>query len=119
MPLLIKNRQPVSTGWRFPRENNQVQGKTYRVSGYIKTENVVGEAYIANIQYAHPTPNQLTKTKSESVTGTTDWTYVSFTFVGQERMQNGSVQRCIDHFFLTLNGTGTVWFDDVKIEEVK
>ncbi|MBQ8407637.1 MAG: hypothetical protein IJY39_02095 [Clostridia bacterium] len=105
--------------WGYPYSFDQVQGKTYRLSGYIKTENVVGEAYIANIQYAHPTPNQLTETKSASVTGTTDWTYVSITFVGQERMQNGSVQRCIDHFFLTLNGTGTVWFDDVKIEEVK
>jgi hypothetical protein len=34
-------------------------------------------------------------------------------------MANGNKQNCIDHFFLTLNGTGTVWFDDVVIEEVK
>ena len=106
--------------WGYPYSFDQVQGKTYRVSGYIKAENVVGEAYIANIQYQHATPNDNTVTKSESISGTTDWVYVSFTFVAQERKtSNGSTQRCIDHFFLTLKGTGTVWFDDVKIEEVK
>ena len=106
--------------WGYPYSFDQVQGKIYRVSGYIKTENVVGEAYIANIQYQHATPNDNTVTRSQSVSGTSDWTYVSFTFVAQERKTaSGAPQRCIDHFFLTLDGTGTVWFDDVKIEEVK
>lgn len=106
--------------WGFPYSFDQVQGKTYRVSGWIKTENVVGEAYIANIQYQHATPNDNTVTRSEGISGTTDWTYVSFTFTAQEReMANGGIQRCIDHFFLTLDGSGTVWFDDVVIEEVK
>ena len=106
--------------WGFPYSFDQVQGKTYRVSGYIKTENVVGEAYIANIQYQHATPNDNTVTRSQGVSGTTDWTFVTFTFTAQEReLSNGSIQRCIDHFFLTLDGTGTVWFDDVVIEEVK
>jgi hypothetical protein len=106
--------------WGFPYSFDDVQGKTYRVSGYIKTENVVGEAYIANIQYQHATPDDNTVTRSESVTGTSDWTYVTFTFTAQERQTaDGKTQRCIDHFFLTLNGTGKVWFDDVKIEEVQ
>ena len=105
--------------WGFPYSFDEARGKTYRVSGYVKTENVVGEAYIANIQYQHATPNDNTVTRSEAVTGTSDWTYVSFTFTAQKReMANGSVQNCIDHFFLTLDGTGTVWFDDVKIEEI-
>ncbi len=106
--------------WGFPYSFDDVQGKTYRVSGYIKTENVVGEAYIANIQYQHATPDDNTVTRSEGISGTTDWTYVTFIFTAQEReMANGNIQRCIDHFFLTLDGTGTVWFDDVVIEEVK
>lgn len=106
--------------WGYPYSFDDVRGKTYRVSGYIKTENVVGEAYIANIQYQHATPGDNTVTKSESITGTTDWTYVTFTFTAQQRKKaDGTTQNCIDHFFLTLNGTGTVWFDDVKIEEVK
>ena len=106
--------------WGFPYSFDDVQGKTYRVSGWIKTENVVGEAYIANIQYQHATPNDNTVTRSEGISGTTDWTYVTFTFTAQEREKaDGTVQRCIDHFFLTLDGTGTVWFDDVVIEEVK
>ena len=106
--------------WGFPYSFDDVQGKTYQVSGWIKTENVVGEAYIANIQYQHATPNDNTVTRSEGISGTTDWTYVTFTFTAQEREKaDGTVQRCIDHFFLTLDGTGTVWFDDVKIEEVK
>ena len=80
---------------------------------------MVGEAYIANKQYQHATPNDYTLCKSESVMGTNDWTYVSVTFVAQERsFPDGSRQRCIDHFYLTLNGSGRVWFDDVKIEEV-
>ena len=106
--------------WGFPYSFDDVRGKTYRVSGYIKTENVVGEAYIANIQYQHATPNDNTVYRSEAITGTTDWTCVTFTFTAQKRTKaDGSTQNCIDHFFLTLNGTGTVWFDDVKIEEVQ
>lgn len=105
--------------WGFPYSFDEVDGKTYRFSGYIKTENVVGEAYIANEQYRHETPNSKTVTVSDSVTGTSDWTYVSFTFTGKQRTKDdGTKERCVDHFFLTLNGTGTVWFDDVKIEEV-
>lgn len=106
--------------WGFPYSFDDVRGKTYRVSGYIKTENVVGEAYIANIQYQHATPNDNTVTMSEKISGTTDWTYITFTFTAQMREKaDGSMQNCIDHFFLTLNGTGTVWFDDVTITEVK
>ena len=106
--------------WGFPYSFDDVQGKTYKVSGYIKTENVVGEAYIANIQYQHATPSDNTVIRSEGITGTTDWTFVSFTFTAQERKKaDGSTDRCIDHFFLTLNGSGTVWFDDVVIEEVE
>lgn len=105
--------------WGFPYSFDKVLGKTYRLSGYIKTENVVGEAYIANRQYQHATPQDFTLYKSESLTGTNDWTYVSVTFTAQERsFPDGSRQRCIDHFYLTLNGSGTVWFDDVKLEEV-
>jgi hypothetical protein len=106
--------------WGFPYSFDEVEGKIYRFSGYIKTENVVGKAYIANEQYQHATPNDKTVTVSEAVTGSSDWTYVSFTFAGKQRTKaDGSKERCVDHFFLTLEGTGTVWFDDVKIEEVK
>ncbi len=106
--------------WGFPYSFDDVRGKTYRVSGYIKTENVVGEAYIANIQYQHATPADNTVIKSEVITGTTDWTYVTFTFTAQQRKKaDNTTQNCIDHFFLTLNGTGTVWFDDVVIEVVE
>jgi hypothetical protein len=80
----------------------------------------VGEAYIANKQYQHATPGDYTLHKSESVTGTCDWTKVSLTFTAQERsFSDGSRQRCIDHFYLTLNGSGAVWFDDVKLEEIE
>ena len=97
--------------WGYPYSFDDVKGKTYRLSGYIKTENVVGEAYIASIQgWA---PNERPVIKSKVVSGTTDWTYVSVIFTGQGNNAN------TDHFYLTLNGTGTVWFDDVKIEEVK
>ena len=105
--------------WGFPYSFDKVLGKTYRLSGFIKTENVTGEAYIANKQYQHATPGDYTLHKSECVTGTSDWTEVSVTFVAQERFfPDGSRQRCIDHFYLTLNGKGTVWFDDVKLEEI-
>ena len=106
--------------WGFPYSFDDVLGKTYRLSGWIRTENVVGEAYIANKQYQHATPGDFTLHKSASLSGTHDWTEVSVTFTAQERsFPDGSRQRCIDHFFLTLNGTGTVWFDDVRIEEIK
>ena len=97
--------------WGHPYSFDDVAGKTYRLSGYIKTEDVVGEAYIAYIQGWKP--NERPTTKSQLLSGTNDWTYVSVIFVAQGQLAK------TDHFYLTLNGTGTVWFDDVKIEEVK
>ena len=86
------------------------------MSGWIKTEDVEGEAYIANKQYLHSTPAAYTLTKSQSLSGTNDWTYVEIEFIGQQRLtDSGSYENCIADFILTLDGTGKVWFDDVSI----
>ncbi len=106
--------------WGFPYSFDNVKGKQYRLSGWIKTEKVEGEAKIGVNQYLHATPNNNTFTYSEPVSGTSDWTYVSCEFTGQLRpLKNGGQEACIDHFYLTLDGSGKAWFDDVKIEEIE
>ena len=106
--------------WGFPYSFDNVKGKRYRLSGWIKTENVEGEAKIGVNQYLHATPNNNKFTYSEPVSGTRDWTYVSCEFTGQMRpLENGGLEACIDHFYLTLDGSGKAWFDDVVIEEIE
>ena len=104
--------------WGYPYSFDDVKGKNYILSGWIKTENVVGEAYIANNQYLHATPGQNTLLKTQALSGTNDWTYVEVEFIGQQRPNlSGDLEACIDHFFLTLDGSGKAWFDDVKITQ--
>lgn len=120
----ITNTAKTVTSWYtdgvigFPYSFDDMVGKTYKMSGWIKTENVSGEAYIAVVQDSSAAPND-NSVKSQTVTGTNDWTYVELEFVSKQTKDATGTSICADHYFLTLNGTGTVWFDDVVIEPVE
>lgn len=85
--------------------------KTYRLSGYVKTENYVPAA----LSSAGPviqvlvdnTTNYYATTSIE--TPTADWTYVENIF------SPGAQSVRLDCNFIM--GTGYAWFDDIKIEE--
>lgn len=84
----------------------------YRVTCKVKTENVINEAekYYGGAQIAIKDTTEC----SESITGTSDWTELTFTF-------NSKNRESIDIGF-RLGGydeksIGTAWFSDFKIEE--
>lgn len=83
---------------------------TYRVSGYVKTENynsfsLSSSGPVIRVQVAG-TSNYFSTT---SVDSTSDWTYVETIF------SPGSDSIRIDCNFTT--GCGYAWFDDIKLEE--
>ncbi|MBE0534568.1 MAG: hypothetical protein IH624_02785, partial [Phycisphaerae bacterium] len=81
----------------------------YRLSGWIKTENVAagtGEGALLNI-------HDMQGTKTPAVTGTKDWTQVACEFV----TTNNSLQiHCL--FGGWGSSTGTAWYDDVRLEKI-
>lgn len=88
------------------------KGKVYRISGYIKTKNVIfgrGSAIVA--QYWGPKPGP--RFDSMRLKGTNDWTKVSITLAPP-----------LPHYYrldIQLRqdaAWGTTWFDDVEIEAV-
>lgn len=88
----------------------------YRLSFYVKLENVKplmqGGGVCANIwddaNRWFPDHNKLT--------GTTDWTFQNYEFTSGKNTngKNASYIR-----LRILNAEGTVWFDDVRLEEIK
>ncbi len=81
----------------------------YRLSGWIKTDNVQAGRGRGALLNLHNIPN---RTQTPAVTGTADWTPVETTF---DTNSYDAVQvNCL------LGGwglsTGTAWFDDVKLE---
>lgn len=84
--------------------------KTYRVSGYVKTENynsfsLSSSGPVIRVQVAR-TSNYFSTT---SVEPTSDWTYVDTIF------SPGADTIRIDCNF--TSGCGYAWFDDIKLEE--
>jgi hypothetical protein len=92
----------------------------YRLSYFVRFENVMptmkGGGVYSNVwtegQNWYPT-------HPFGHTGSADWIYQEQTFVSREEKglyggyDNCSISLCL------LNATGTVWFDDVRLEEVK
>lgn len=88
----------------------------YRLSFFVKCENVrgigrnggVSLCFHDNIDRAAPQLNFLA--------GTTDWVHVSIEFLSKK-----NTNRCAPAFVQPrlTNATGTAWFDDILIEEVK
>lgn len=81
----------------------------YRLSAWIKTENVVagsGQGALLNI-------HDLQGVRTPAVTGTKDWTQVSCEF----DTMNSSVQiNCL--FGGWGSSTGAAWYDDIKLEKL-
>lgn len=83
----------------------------YRLSGWVKTENVAHSAEVvdagANLSLFG------TWTRSTGLFGTTDWTYVSLEFNSESNTQVTVAAR-LGYWAGTT--TGTAWFDDLRLE---
>ncbi|OGV70450.1 MAG: hypothetical protein A3K19_12620 [Lentisphaerae bacterium RIFOXYB12_FULL_65_16] len=88
------------------------RGATYTLSGWVRTENVrdgVG-AYLS-LSFFDGADKRLAFNDSPSkLTGTTDWTRITAT--GQ--IPDGASEMRV---LPVLHGHGTVWFDDLQVEE--
>jgi len=106
--VMMRSEKGADTTWSV--ELPVKPFSVYRLSGWIKTENVTpatGEGALFNL---HGMPY-----KTQALTGTHDWTKVELTFETDE--QDSVLFNCL------LGGwglaTGTAWYDDVSIELVK
>ncbi|MEW6742784.1 MAG: alpha-L-arabinofuranosidase C-terminal domain-containing protein [Planctomycetota bacterium] len=105
----IRSERGADAGWlvTMPLELNA----TYRLSGWIKTRDVVattGRRALLNLHNLQPLA-------TPAVTGTSDWTRVELTF---ESGSNDALQiNCL--FGGWGQATGQAWYDDLRLELIE
>ena len=110
-------------GWQllcFERPDVQ-PGKQYRLSCYIKTKDAKGKGAYIGYLLAHEDPSGMSETpphSTEPLTGNHDWTRVSIVTEPATFASRGSGQ-CKIRIILAMEGTGSAWFDDLVLEELK
>lgn len=82
----------------------------YRLSGWIKTENVAAPGARGALLNVH----SLSSAATEAVTGTADWKEVSVEFDVED--QDSLQINCL--FGGWGSATGKAWFDDVRLEQI-
>ena len=107
--LKIMLSPPEGIEWlqRRPSAIKVVPGEKYSFSGWMKTLDATGKSYFT--VYFHDKLRTLGAVSSDSFSGTSDWTRVSFEF---------SVPQSADRMRLACSScgnSGAVWFDDVEI----
>ena len=112
--LRIESAEPSDTA--FGQEVRLKPGRWYRLSAWIRTENLdpKGAPVSGTIQIQLP-GGKGTVTTGRNHSGTSDWTQESVYFTPP-----GDGLTRIALFFAGYGkGTGTVWFDDIGVEEVE
>lgn len=90
-------------------------GAQYKISGWIKTSGVTGNAVIG-FEYVETWYPTGTFYEIGNVSGTQDWTYFESKVFTLQSMPTGATNLI---FFLDFNaGTGTAWWDDLALTDV-
>ena len=104
--------------WIMDRESDgawtQPWRKTvaFRVTGYIRTENVVGRGACLAVRWGvYNYPQRYPYICSEKLTGTNDWTKVTAGICGQPPPDISALS-----IIFRQDGRGTSWLDDVEVE---
>ena len=95
-----------------------VPGKQYRISGWMKTQDVIGQVVIG-LDYVDSngwTPADGYVKEIGYATGTTDWTYFEGDVFTLPSMPSSAT--AVWFLFDFNNGKGTAWWDDVSLIEV-
>ena len=98
---------PCGPSWRLD------PGRRYRLSGWIKTENVRGEgAFLSATQLVYSMAHPRAMVSTAPLLGTHDWTHVS--------VDVEAITDTIPHVWMELRlyGAGKAWFDDVALMEI-
>jgi len=93
-------------------------GETYRLRAWIKTQGL-GFTPTVLVQFLDASDTFLSRADTHTeypITGTTDWTEVSSEFVVPENAAHIKIRAAVK---ATGNAGGTVWFDDISVEQVK
>jgi hypothetical protein len=90
-------------------------GQWYRLSGWVRTRGLDahGSPVYGTFQVQQP-GGAVIIARGTNSGGDTEWTEVPITF---QALAGGLTRICV--FFVGFgNGTGTAWFDDLKLEEM-
>lgn len=88
----------------------------YRVSFFVKCKDIKGFRRNAGVSLCFHDNVDRAAPALAFLTGTTDWVHVSIEFVSKKNTNIGSLAFVQPRI---TNATGTAWFDDILIEELK
>jgi rhomboid protease GluP len=113
--LRVTASQPTDTG--CTQEVMLKPGKWYRFSGWVRTRGLVphGARVYGTFQIHARRMNDFIAVEKTNHGENTEWTKVSLTF--KTRDDDGLIRICV-YFAGFGPGTGTAWFDDLKLVEV-
>lgn len=108
--LKIQQNSTWASSW-YQSISGFVEGKHYKISGWIKTDNVSGGSEYAQIAVICKDSgnNILSENASIGVSGIQGWTYVSFEFF----VTRGTAK--LEAAARLWGSMGTAWFDDISV----
>lgn len=116
--LKIRKDTPGPAEWVYDREGDGAwtqpwrSGTGFRVTGYVRTENVVGRGSCIALRWGvYNYPECYPYHCSQKLTGTNDWTKVSVELRGPHPPKSSGA-----YVILRQDGGGTTWFDDLEVE---
>ena len=116
--LKISNTGSGPTEWPMDRESDGAWTQKwtpsigFRVTAYIKTENVEGRGSFLALRWAvYNHPERFPYICSRKLVGTNDWTRVEAEIHGPPPADISALG-----IVLRQDGSGTTWFDDLEVE---
>ncbi|MFK7693226.1 Ig-like domain-containing protein [Paenibacillus sp. HJGM_3] len=103
---------PAARGTVYQQTNAVAVGKTYKVSGWMKTEMTSGKGLV-RFQVGRTSGGNLLVNMAEAA-GTKDWFYFERTVTIPDNATSPAWLK-VEAFLET--GTGKVWFDDLAVQE--
>ncbi len=115
---ISKETDSPPTEWQMDRESDGAwtqrwtAGIAYRITCYIKTENVQSRGSCLAVRWGvYNYPQRFPYICSQKLVGTHDWTQVEVEIHGPPPPENSSII-----IILRQDGPGTTWFDDLEVE---
>ena len=115
--LAIRKDTPGASEWFMEREGRGMFTPLWRschglrVTGYMKTENVVGRGSSIALEWGRcNAPERYPYVSSARMVGTNDWTRVTVELRGPNPPDSNAI-----YIILRQDGAGTTWFDDLEV----
>tara|TARA_B100001013_G_scaffold326411_1_gene238976 strand:- start:221 stop:1636 length:1416 start_codon:yes stop_codon:yes gene_type:complete len=116
--LKISKQTEGPSEWVMDRESDGAwterwtSGIAFRVTGYIKTENLQGRGTCLAVRWGvYNNPERFPYICSKRLTGTNDWTKVSVEIQGPPPSEISAI-----YLIFRQDGSGTSWLDDLEVE---